>query len=266
MVTAPAPVVTARFARPIRDPMLSSVSPSPKREIPSPSRSASRSRSRSAPAPRPNAVEAAPPLSVLAKAEPTRPSIECSDRPPPRRHWHQAEPGSRCPVPKRPSSRRHRSLHPQSGNRPRRRTGGRRPPRRKACHCCRRPGQCRLLRRHGSCRRPLPIQHVAAVRRRRAGRQPEDIAADVDQVKIAERVLAERRRIVDRPRVRRDLRGAVCGNPRSALAAQGENLALDEVGEELALDEVGEEIVTLKSVALAPIDKTPITVAPTLRP
>lgn len=119
MVTAPAPVVTARFARPIRDPMLSSVSPSPKREILSPSRSASRSRSRSAPAPRPNAVEAAPPLSVLAKAEPTRPSIECSDRPPPRRHWHQAEPGSRCPVPKRPSSRRHRSLHPQSGNRPR---------------------------------------------------------------------------------------------------------------------------------------------------
>lgn len=68
------------------------------------------------------------------------------------------------------------------------------------------------------------MDRVVAARGRRVGRRPDDIAADIDQVEIAKRVLAKGRRVADRAGIRRDLSGAVRGEPRGALPARVKTL------------------------------------------
>ena len=77
------------------------------------------------------------------------------------------------------------------------------------------------------------------------GRQLEDLTAKVDEIEISASIFAEGRRTVHRADIRDDLRGALGGDPRAAIEAQGEDLALNEVGE---------EILALQRFALAAID------------
>jgi hypothetical protein len=75
--------------------------------------------------------------------------------------------------------------------------------------------------------------------------EPEDVAVEVDEIEIADGVLAERRDVVHRAEVLADLRGPIGGDPRGAVEAQGEHLPLHEVGE---------EILPLQELRLAAID------------
>ena len=78
-----------------------------------------------------------------------------------------------------------------------------------------------------------PAQNVGLVGGRHHRRQPEDLAVEIGQIEIAARVFAERRRIGHGADIGDDLRGAVGRDPRGAIEAQGEDLALREVGEEI---------------------------------
>ena len=78
-----------------------------------------------------------------------------------------------------------------------------------------------------------PAKNVRLIGGRHDRRQPEDLAVEVDEIEIAARIFAERRRIVHHADIGDDLRGAVGGDPRGAVEAQGEDLALNEVGEEI---------------------------------
>ena len=71
-------------------------------------------------------------------------------------------------------------------------------------------------------------QRVVSVRRRHLRRQAEHLAVEVDEVEIAERVLAERGGVADRARVGRDLVGAFGRDPVGAVEPQREHLADDE--------------------------------------
>ncbi len=88
-------------------------------------------------------------------------------------------------------------------------------------------------------------QRVAGVGRLNVGRQAEHLAADVDDVEVAARILAERGGRIDRTDIGHDLRRAVGRDPVGAVEPQGEDLALHEVGE---------EILAVQSIALAAID------------